>query len=93
MTYYEKRATYIYPPGHLKVEETRVTVTHPAGQYTLTLLDHVTVRVGVEVSHAHGPSIRLYLMSCCTVDPRERRSPLFTSDRGRKEVSGRICMP
>ncbi|CAI7992116.1 DIS3-like exonuclease 1 [Geodia barretti] len=75
-----------FASGHLKVEETRVTVTHPAGQYTLTLLDHVTVRVGVEVSHAHGPSIRLYLMSCCTVDPRERRSPLFTSDRGRKEV-------
>ena len=39
-------------------------MTHPNGQYTFRILDHVTVRVTSKVSHAHGLSLSLQLLHC-----------------------------
>ncbi len=41
-----------------------MTVTYPRGQYTLKMLDHVTVYVVSKVSHAHGLSLSLQLLHC-----------------------------
>lgn len=46
-----------------------VIVTHSNGSFTLTLFDHLLLRVCVETSHAHGYSISLKLLQCGPVKP------------------------
>ena len=75
--------THTHTAGELTAGETAITVTHTSGHYTLSLLDHVRVRIGVESSHAHGPSIRLTLASCTTVAPD---TSLSHSHKSKNEV-------
>ena len=56
------------------VGETNVTVIYSTGQYTISLLDRVRVRVSVDISHAHGPSIKLSLMSCGPLQSQSRHT-------------------
>ena len=65
------------------VGETSVTVTYSTGQYTISLLDRVRVRVSVDISHAHGPSIKLSLMSC---GPLQSQSLSHNNTTVRNEV-------
>ena len=67
------------------VDEASVTVFHAGGQYTISLLDRVRVRVGVEMFHAHGPSIKLRLVSCRPIQP-ETMPENLNINTSRKEV-------
>ena len=50
--------------GTITSTDHTITVTHPYGQYTLRLFDHILVRVKVDQPHAHAPVIGLELVKC-----------------------------
>lgn len=85
-----QRCTNPHPPsltpttGHLQAEDSSVTVFYSSGQYTISLLDHVRVRVKVESSHAHGLSLKMDLLSCITIEPQQSVSSQKTH---KKEVN------
>lgn len=54
----------IFNSGELTQSDDGITVSYSGGQYTLGILDHVRVRVTSKVSHAHGYSLALQLLSC-----------------------------
>lgn len=62
--------------GHLVREESSMTVVYPSGLFSLGLMDHVKVRVRTEVSHAHGFSLQLLLLSCATLSPEQSQTQL-----------------